>query len=153
MLFLKFAHVVLMFAGVAFTTGAGMVPTLMARSDDVRGIRSVFGLWARMSRGVPMLFIVGGLFGLATALAIGYNLLRPWLVIAYVLFAVLAMVGARIESPWFDRVLAAALASPDDAPSSELRALLADRRRTTVFWASNAIVIVLIFDMVVKPLS
>ncbi len=151
MLFLKFVHIAFMFAGVALALGGGAVVALIARSGDVRSIRSAFGVMTRFLPLIPTFFSLGLVFGLATALTGGFDFFRPWLLIAYGLYIAASIVGGVIEPAWHKRVLAAAMASPDDAPSHELLALVADRRAEVAFGADVVLMSALIFDMVVKP--
>ena len=81
----------------------------------------------------------------------GFDFFRPWLLIAYGLFIAATILGAGIHNPWNKQVLAAATASPDDAPSPELLALVADRREKIAVRADVVIIGAFIFDMVVKP--
>ena len=71
--------------------------------------------------------------------------------IAYVLFIITAIIGARITEPWFKRVAETAASSPDEAPSPELRAALDDPRARFTDWFDPIIILVFIFDMIVKP--
>lgn len=59
------------------------------------------------------------MFGLLAAWTGDLNLLSPWLLIAYALFASAMTVGALVAGPWAKSVAEAALASPTDAPSPE----------------------------------
>ncbi len=151
MLILKFLHIAFMFTGVAVGLGGGGVVDLIARSRDVRTIRSAFGVMTRLQPVIPTSFGLGVLFGLATAWTEGLDFLRPWLLIAYVLVIAASILGAGIENPWHKRVLAAAMASPEESPSAELQVVLRDPRERFAFWATFVIIAALIFDMVVKP--
>lgn len=151
MLILKVLHIASMFTGVSLVIGMGSVAGLVARQGDVRVIRSTFPIFNRFARFIPIFFTIGLVFGLATALTGGFDLLRPWLLIAYVLFIAATALGAAIEGPWQQKVLAAAEASPDDAPSSELLAVTHDRREAFAFWATVVILAAFIVDMVFKP--
>jgi hypothetical protein len=150
MLVLKFLHIASMFTGVAIALGGGGVVALIARGD-VRTIRSAFRVMTRLSPVIPTFFTLGVAFGLATAWTGGLDFLRPWLLIAYVLFIAATILGAAFESPWQKRVLAAAMASPEESPSAELQVLMRDPRERLAFWATLVIIAAFIFDMVVKP--
>lgn len=151
MLILKVLHIVSMFAGVSLVLGMGSVAGLIARQGDVRAIRSTFPIFIRLARLIGPFFILGLVFGLATAVTGGFDLLRPWLLIAYALFVAATALGVGIEGPWQQKVLAAATASPDDAPSSELLGLVHDPRERFAFWATVVILAAFIVDMVFKP--
>ena len=77
--------------------------------------------------------------------------MRPWLLIAYVLFAIGMFTGARIHGPYAQAVGAAAEASPDEAPSPELNRALDNPQETFAYWLDYAVVGALIFDMIIKP--
>jgi uncharacterized membrane protein len=102
---------------------------------------------------IPILYIVGAGFGLATALNFGFNLLAPWLVIAYVLWTAAMANGGAIHRPFADRIMRVASAAPDGAISGELALTLADRRERVAEIADYVIIIAILFDMVVKPFS
>jgi uncharacterized membrane protein len=150
-LILKFLHIASMFTGVSLVLGMGSVAALVARKGDVRAIRSTFPIFIRLARLIGPFFTLGLLFGLATAWTGGFDLLRPWLLIAYVLFVAATGLGLAIEGPWQQKVLAAAAASPDDEPSSDLLRLVRDPRERFAFWATVVILAAFIFDMVFKP--
>ena len=151
MLILKFLHVASMFVGVSLVLGLGSLAGLIARTGDVRAIRSSFPIFTRLARFIGPIFTLGLVFGLATAWTGGFNLLAPWLLIAYVLFVAATALGIAIEGPWQQKVLAAATASPDDVPSSELVLLTHDPRERFAFWATVVILMAFVFDMVFKP--
>ena len=67
MLILKFVHISFMFAGVALALGGGTMVALIARSGDVRSIRSAVGVMTRLQPLIPAFFSLGLVFGLATA--------------------------------------------------------------------------------------
>jgi uncharacterized membrane protein len=151
MLILKVLHIASMFAGVSLVLGMGSVAGLVARKGDVRSIRSTFPIFNNLARFIPVFFILGVVFGLATAWVGGFDLLRPWLLIAYVLFIAASALGAGIEGPWQQKVLAAANSSPDDAPSIELMRIVHDPRERFAFWATIVILAAFLVDMVFKP--
>jgi uncharacterized membrane protein len=150
-LILKVLHIVSMFAGVSLVLGMGSVAGLVARQGDVRAIRSTFPIFIRLARLIGPFFILGLIFGLATAVTGGFDLLRPWLLIAYVLFVAATGLGIVVEGPWQQKVLAAAAASPEDAPSGELMRIVRDPREGFAFWATVVILAAFIVDMVIKP--
>jgi uncharacterized membrane protein len=150
-LILKFLHIASMFVGVSLALGMGSVAGLVGRNGDVRTIRSTFPIFNSFARFIPIFFTLGLIFGLATAFTGGFDLLRPWLLIAYALFVAATALGAGIEGPWQQKVLVAATASPEDAPSSELMRIVHDPRERFAFWATVVILAAFIVDMVFKP--
>jgi len=153
MLILKFLHIGVMFAAVAISIGPEFLLRSIGRSGDVRAIRTGYSLGERIGKAIPPLFFIGLIFGLLTAWVEEMNFLAPWLLIAYVLFVIATLLGARVFAPHIAHVAALAAQSPDDAPSTELRAALADRRADNLFWVEAVIIIAFVFDMVIKPFS
>jgi hypothetical protein len=153
MLVLKFLHIAVMFTAVAISTGPELVLRGVARSGDVRAIRAGYAIADRIGKAIPPAFFIGMILGLLTAWAGGFNFLAPWLLIAYVLFVVATILGARFASPHIAHVAALAVQSPDEAPSAELATALADRGANVIFVVESLIIIAFVFDMVLKPFS
>jgi len=59
--------------------------------------------------------------------------------------------GIQIHAPYARAVGMAAEASPDAAPSPELNRAMDSPVETFAYWLDYAIVIVIIFDMIMKP--
>ena len=68
------------------------------------------------------------IFGGLTAIAFGFNLLAPWLVIAYVLFAVAVLTGVTENRTWPLRLAEAVKRTPDGPLTPEIRDLFMNRR-------------------------
>jgi hypothetical protein len=153
MLILKFLHIGVMFAAVAVSMGPDLLLRSIGRSGDVRGIRTGYSLGERIGKWIPPLFFIGLIFGLLTAWVGGMNFLAPWLLIAYVLFIVATLLGARVFAPHIARVAELAAQSPEEAPSAELATALADRRTEILFMVEGLIIVAFVFDMVLKPFS
>ena len=100
---------------------------------------------------IPVFFLAGFAFALIAIFTEGFNPFRPWLLIAYVLFAIGMFTGARIHAPYGTAVAAAAEASPDTAPSPELNRALDNPQEGFAYYLDYAVVIAIIFDMIVKP--
>jgi uncharacterized membrane protein len=152
-LLLVFLHLAFVFAAVAVSYGPTAMFLLAVRSNRVEAVRSVGLAVAPVTRWIALLFIVGGIFGLAAAFVTGYNLLAPWLVISYVLFVVASLIGALYGGPLFQRV-GAAIA---DIPSGPLPPAAANMVKSPVFLAMQvldfSVILLLILDMVFKPFS
>ncbi len=153
MLILKFLHIGFMFAAVATSLGPELLLRGIGRSGDLSAIRTGYSLAHRIGRAIPFLFMIGLVFGLLTVWTRGFNFFAPWLLIAYALFVIATIIGARIVAPHIARVAELAAHSPDNAPSPELAAALADRRADRFFALDVIIISAFIFDMVVKPFS
>lgn len=141
-----FIHVLLMFGAVAMAAGSSFLLLVAARRRELEAIRAITAV--PITRIVPVLYIGGAVFGLATALALGYDLRSAWLVIAYVLFALLAAFGLFRSGPLVER-LNAVLTDPGAARPDETERLLDALGPDT---AVNLVGIALIIaDMVFKP--
>ena len=116
-LLLVFFHLAFMFTAVSLSYGSQLLLLFAIRSNRAENVRSVTGATQMVGTVVPPLFVIGGLFGLAAAWVFGYPLLAPWLVIAYLAFAVLAVSGVRLTGPNYDR-LRAATANSETGPLS-----------------------------------
>jgi hypothetical protein len=148
----KYLHIVTMFFAVALALSGEIVVRRVAASHDVRAIRTTVTRVKPLSGPVASaLFIAGVLFGVLAALAGHIDLLRPWLIMAYVSFAAALAIGITITDPWVERLERAAAESPDNRPSGALGALIADRRARIGTWALQGLIAWLVFLMVVKP--
>lgn len=147
----KYLHILTMFAAVS----AAMIPEVvlhaLARRGDAAALRGFMPIAATAGKFIPLLFMTGLVFGLIAAIAGQFDLLRPWLIASYVIFAAAMATGALVSGPWARRVGMAASATEGDTFSPELEAAVHDSRGTisTIFLMSSIVVIV--FLMVVKP--
>jgi hypothetical protein len=147
MFVLLFLHILLMFTAVAVASGTSILVLLVARRGDQSVVAAITSL--PIPRIAPFLYISGGVFGLLTALAFGYNLLAPWLIIAYVLFALFAAFGILYTGPVFMRIHAA-VADPQVSGEAFAEAISRFRTDAVVTMAGIAL---LVADMVFKPFS
>jgi hypothetical protein len=142
-----FLHILTMFSVVAFHSGPQFLALAAARTGQTSALGAIGSLYARTGRAVPPLGILGAVFGLATALTGEFNLLAPWLLIAYGLFVLLIVYGGAVSSRY---VLRVGEAAREDRPDWE--GLLG--RRLTLIVAGDALILVLIIaDMVLKPFA
>jgi hypothetical protein len=149
---LLFGHITVMIAAVVTSFGPALLFRLAVRTGQVASIRATtlsapLGIWS------PILYTVGGLLGLATAISFGYNVLAPWLLIAYGLWVAAMLIGGAIHGPFYRRVRALAAGTPDGPLTGELARLVGDRRERTASAIDTVIIVALLFDMVVKPFS
>jgi len=140
-----FLHILTMFAIVAFHSGPQFLALAAARTGQTSAVGPVASLYARTGRAVPPLGIVGALFGVATALTGGLNLLAPWLLIAYALFALLVVYGGVVSAPY---ILRLGEAARENRPNWEQ---LLGARLTVIVTIDALILVLIIADMVVKP--
>ena len=152
MQYLVFAHVFTMFTAVAASYGTEFALRRAARSGDIQMVRGVFQAVRPAGQAIPILFVIGLAFGLLAVFANAFDPFAPWLLIAYVVFIIAMALGAIVVGPWAARV-GEAVQRSGGAPSSELTTLLADPRIEAVFWIDLLILVVIVFDMVVKPFS
>ena len=78
----RFLRIVTMILAVGVGVGAELLMHRVARTGDVRVIRSVFGLARPIQRAVPLLFLIGLGFGLVAVAAGSFDFLARWLIIS-----------------------------------------------------------------------
>jgi len=140
-----FLHIVTMFAVIAFHSGPQILALAAARSGQTSALGAIARMYARTGRAVPPLGILGALFGLATGLTGEFNLLAPWLLIAYALFLLLIVYGGVVSYPYFVRL---GIAIGEDPPNSQP---LLGHRLMPIVAIDTLIVVLIIADMAVKP--
>ena len=148
-----FLHVALMFTAVAISYGPELLLVLAIRTGRVETVRAVTDVTARMQAAIPVFFFTGAGFGLLAAITLGLPLLAPWLVIAYVLFAYNMAIGAAVFGPWTARVANLSRELPDGPFPPEFAAIVTDARIRWLTLIDLIVIIVIVFDMVVKPFS
>ena len=146
-----FLHIATVMTAVAFSIGPTFLLRRVADSGDVPAMRRSFAMAAPLVRIIPAVFGLGALLGIVAIFTNDYNPFEPWLLIAYVMFVLAAVVGARLTTPWFNRVLKASAESPDSGPSGELAAAVGDPLMWWVEWFDRGIVLAFLLDMVIKP--
>ncbi|MGQ0606851.1 MAG: DUF2269 family protein [Chloroflexota bacterium] len=150
----KYLHVVTMFFAVALAVSGEIVVRRVAQSGDVRAIRTTVEKVKPLSGPIATgLFLAGVAFGILAALTGQIDLLRPWLIAAYVAFIAAIAIGISVTDPWVERLEQAAGASPEGAPSPDLAAVIDDRRARIGAWALQGMIAFIVFLMVVKPLG
>lgn len=144
-------HVLVAFAAVALLFVPGWMLFAAARSRDVGFIRRTFALGAFHGRIGGPLALLAGILGFGVAGMNHVPLGAGWLVASYVVYALLMVVGIGYHMRWELHVAALAKASPENAPSPELAAAIADPLGTPMMWLSAILWIALIYLMVAKP--
>lgn len=152
-LLLLWLHILSMFSAVTLTMGSSALLLLAERSGQTAVVRGV-GFAGRMNGAIgSLLFFLGGFFGLLTAINFGFNLLAPWLLIAYALFIVAMVLGFGIHRPFGIR-LGNVLATAQDGPiSGAVAEVLANPLERVAVIVDVVVIAAIIFDMVVKPFS
>jgi hypothetical protein len=144
-------HILAAFVAVAFLIVPGLILEIVGHTHDVVLIRKTYALASFHGKiGGPFMILIL-VFGIAAAMTIGIPLLLPWLVISYVLFALLLAAGFGYHMRRELRIAALSVTSPDAAPSAELAAVLDDPLARPMLWLSGALWIALIVVMVVRP--
>jgi hypothetical protein len=149
----QFLHVACMFLAVSIFVGQGMIVGVVARSSDVGALRRVLATEERFEPVGGALFLLGVVFGFATAIVGDYDLTQTWLVIGYVLAALILVLGIVYHGPTGKQLMALVQASPDDRPSEELRAAANAPIGRVMNIVDAALWLGVIFVMVVKPFS
>lgn len=147
----QFLHVAAMFAAVSIFVGQGLLEGAVARSGDVLALRRVLAAEDRFAPLGGVLFLLGIAFGFITAITGGLDLTRPWLIIGYVLAAIILVNAFAYHIPTANRLKALAATSPDDAASTELRAAIDAPIGRVMNLVDSVVWLALIFVMVVKP--
>jgi uncharacterized membrane protein len=151
--FWKFLHISSMFLAVSIFVGQGMLSGTVARSGDVRAIRRVLAAEDRFAPLGGGVFLLGIVFGFVTAIVGDFDLTQTWLVIGYVLAALILVTAFVYHIPTATKLKALADASPDDQPSAELRAFVDAPIGRVVNVIDGVLWLALIYVMVAKPFS
>lgn len=146
-----FLHIFTMFAAVALSVGPAWVLHRVAATENVPAIRTAFGVAQPLGRVGPMLYGIGFLLGIIAAIVASFNLLAPWLLIAYVLFIISDVLGSRVVGGWMAKVGRAVATNQGDVPSEELKQLLHDKGAWQGTIANLVVIALIIAVMVFKP--
>lgn len=143
-------HILTMFIAISLAYGPAFL--MIGAGNNVVALRGVLAAAERLSAMPGIAFVVGLILGIIAIFAANFDPLQGWLVIAYVLFGVSALMAVLVTGPWLKKVAAAAARSPDTAPSPELKELLSGARYRALLALDALIIVALIADMVLKPL-
>jgi uncharacterized membrane protein len=150
--FWKFLHIACMFGAIAVVVGGGIVSNQVQKRRDVRAIRNVIAAENSVAPAAGILMVLGIIFGFVTAVAAGFGLLAPWLLISYGLILAIILVGALYHGRHGKKLEEAAENSPDDEPSSQLLSLIAGTPQGRLVNAIDGLLWAgVIFVMVTKP--
>ncbi len=150
---LKFLHIGSMFMAVGVSVGTELMAHRVANSGDVHAIRTFFALVEPVAKAIPVLFLTGLAFGLLAAWTGAFNMLAPWLLLAYALFALTVTLHMTVGARWFGGMGRLSAVAPDGPPAGELAAMIHDPAARALQWYTIAMVISFVFIMVVKPFS
>jgi uncharacterized membrane protein len=98
-------------------------------------------------------FLLGIALGLVAAIVGNFNLTATWLVIGYVLAAIILVNAFAYHIPTANKLKALSDASPDDDPSPELRAAIDAPIGAVMIVFDTLVWLALIFVMIAKPFS
>jgi len=152
-LLLLFLHITTMISAVTISYGPGLLFGLAIRSGQPDVVRGLIAVTRQTERLIPVLYVGGGILGLLTALNFGFNLLAPWLVIAYALFVVAMITGAGVHAPYHQRLEKLFATSRSGPFTPEEATAVADPRERAAAMVDYVVIVLLVFDMVVKPFS
>jgi hypothetical protein len=147
----QFLHVLTMFGAVATALISEVLLHRIARVSDVAGLRSFLNAIQSIGRLVPVLFILGAIFGVITIAVGQLDPTRPWLVGSYVAFLAAMATAALVGGGWIRGIAAAAFAGPVDRRTPELEAAVHDRRGIVSSAILLSLIALIVFLMVVKP--
>lgn len=147
----QFLHVLTMFGAVAAALISEVVLHYVGRTADLPGIRSFLNVVQVVARFIPVLFVVGAIFGFITAITGGIDLTRPWLLASYVVFVVAMATGATVGARWARGIGDAAFAAQGTERTREVDAAVRDRAGTVSSAILLSSIVVIVFLMVVKP--
>ncbi|HEX2090122.1 MAG TPA: hypothetical protein VHI54_09405 [Actinomycetota bacterium] len=152
MLIWKFLHIASMFTAVTLLFAYDIVIHRSSARGDVATVRAVGKLKPLVENSGIAIFFVGVAFGIVAALVGPFDLTQGWLIAAYVLVAILLVLGAGPESAWLRQLIEAADRDTSGSASAEFTALARDPRRH-LSWVSAFLYAAVIYVMVVKPFS
>ena len=146
----KFLHVLSMFGAVTLLVGTTVYVNLVFLRREPSTIVAVGPIASRVAAGGIVLAILGVVFGALAAMSGSFDLTAGWLLLAYAIVVALFVLGAY-EGRVMNRVGEVAARSAGTV-SGELAALLDDRRLPAIAVVSVALYVLVIYDMIAKPL-
>ncbi len=150
----KFLHISTMFAAVTLALGPSYVFDRVAGSGDVLATRAFLSRMTIFDRLIPGLFVTGALLGLLAAATIGFDLVAPWLLVAYVLFVGMMAMHGTVGRRWRTTLARTLAAVPAGAATSPDIAIVGSATAgKVVYWVTAAVTVIIVFDMVAKPFS
>lgn len=149
----KFLHIISVTFAVALAVSAEIVLRRVAATGDASAIRTTIARTEPLGPLSGGLFILGLIFGILAAITGQMDLLRPWLIASYVLFAGAFAISLGVIAPWVARLDKAAAAAVADGPSATLQEVVNDPVARAAAWGLQVIVVAIVFLMVVKPLG
>ncbi len=141
-----------MFTSVTLLFAYDIVLHRSAAREDVATVRAVGKLKPLVENSGVAMFLVGIVFGIVAALVGPFDLTQGWLITAYVLVALILVIGGGPESAWLKQLIESAERDSGDGGSPEFAARVRDPRRH-LSWVSAFLYAAVIYVMVYKPFS
>lgn len=151
MLVFKFLHIASMFAAVTLIVGSIVFLDLLARRGDVQAYLRLDSVVRRTDMLAAGLFLLGLVFGFATALTGQLDLAASWLILAYMLVAAILVEGVFVTIPRYNHIRDVAMNSDQATAGRELSGLVRDPRHVALVTIVVALWVSVIYVMVVKP--
>jgi uncharacterized membrane protein len=146
-----FLHVLLAFAAIAFLVIPGLMLEMAARTRDVIFIRRAFALGKFHGQIGGPTAILTAIVGFIIAWRSQIPLASGWLIVAYVAFVLVIVLGIGYHARRELRIGELAQKSPETAPSAELSAAIDDPTSVPAMWVSAVLWVAIIWLMVAKP--
>lgn len=147
----KFLHIFSMFISVTLMFAASIFFDILRRGGELRALRKFGPVIKRLENIGVALFFVGIGLGLINAWRVGFGLTARWLISAYVLAALIVIVGGGIHAPIEGRLVKAAMSGGTEELTPELQAMLRSPATTILSLISAALYGGIIYVMVEKP--
>lgn len=151
MLVFKFLHIASMFAAVTLVFGSIVFLDLLARRGDVAAYLHLDALVKRTDTIAVGLFLMGLVFGFATALTGQFDLTASWLILAYVLVAAIFVEGIFITIPRYNHIREVATNSDPAVAGDAIARLVRDPRHVALVTIVAILWLGVVYVMVVKP--
>lgn len=151
MLVFKFLHIASMFAAVTLVFGSIVFLDLLARRGDAAAYLRLDALVKRTDMIGVGLFLMGLVFGFATALTGQFDLTASWLILAYVLVAGIFVEGIFITIPRYNHIREVATKSDPAVAGDALARLVRDPRHVALVAIVTILWLGVVYVMVVKP--
>ncbi|MDP8904390.1 MAG: DUF2269 family protein [Chloroflexota bacterium] len=151
MLIFKFLHIAFMFAAVTLVFGSIVFADLLARRGDVATYLRLDAIVQRTDLVGVGLFVVGLVFGFATALTGGIDLTASWLLLAYILVAAIFIEGLFITIPRYNHIREVAMKGDPATAGAEIARLVRAPAHVALVVIVAVLWLSVIYVMVVKP--
>jgi hypothetical protein len=150
-LLFKFLHIASMFAAVTLIFGSIVFLDLLARRADAAAYLRLDALVKGTDIVAIALFLMGLVFGFATALTGAFDLTASWLILAYVLVAGIFVEGIFITIPRYNHIRDVATNSDPAVAGDAIARLVRGPGHVALVTFVGTLWLGVIYVMVVKP--